>query len=261
MNLYDILANNQVPTLFSKSQEQIYYNENSYRLNELESYSYLANPNDSFGIIRGNIILRALENKERIEALFKTYKKSTNKTQISVYEYMKSGLATLPYLLFNNAKVYVPVFPLTVASIYGERFERLGEMPYKRILKQYESALIDPFDYYGYEIFISYFTRLILIKKNDCCAAFYDYDAKAIYIINNEGRLDNKICLFDKYLAKPNLSHLMPRVSAVVEAYFENDRDKMLKMLYEGGLISQMTLDQINKNIEKKSKLVDKRKI
>lgn len=259
MNLYEILANNQASTMFSKSPEQIYYNENSYRLNELESYSYLSNPGDSFGVIRGNIILRALENKERIESLFKTYQKATNKSQITLDEYMRSGIVSLPYLAFKDTKVYVPVFPLSVASVYSKRFERLGEMPYKRIFKQYESALIDPFDYYGYQIFISYFTRLVLIKKDDYCAAFYDYDAKAIYMVNNEGRLDNKICLFDKWLEKPSQAHLMPKISAVTEAYYENDREKMLNALFENGLISKTILDKIHKMIEKKSKLADKR--
>lgn len=252
MNLYELLANNQRPTAFSKSPEQVYYNENSYRLNELETYSYLSNPSDSFGVVRGNIILRALENKESIEKLLKNYVKLKSKSTISLDEYMKNGLLTLPYLSYKGEKIYVPIFPLSVANVYGERFERMSQMPYKRIFKQYEAALIDPFDYYGYNIFISYFTRLVLIKKQDKNAAFYDYDANAIYIINDEGRLDNKICLFDKKLDHIVTTHLISRVSKVVDAYFASDREEMIRQLMEGGFISETMLQKIRKFDERK---------
>jgi len=111
-------------------------------------------------------------------------------------------------------------------------------MPYKRIFKQYEATLIDPFDYYGYHLFISYFTRLVCIKKTSDCAALYDYDARAIYFVNDEGRLDAKVCLFDKELTHPVLSHLLPRIEKVAEAYFLRDKKAFINALFEGELIS-----------------------
>lgn len=252
MNLYELLEKNQRQTQFSASPEQIYYNENSYRLNGIESYSYLSNPSDSFGVVKGNIILRALENKESIEKLLKNYEKIKDKSNLSLDEYMKSGLLTLPYLLYKESKIYVPIFPLSVANVYSERFERMKEMPYKRIFRQYEAALIDPFDYYGYNIFISYFTRLVLIRKEPKCAAFYDYDSNAIYMINDEGRLDNKICLFDKELKHPVTTHLISRISEVVDAYLSNDREMMIEKLREGELISESMLAKIRKTDQKK---------
>lgn len=249
MSIFDVLASSQAPTLFSRSPEQIYYNENSYRLNELESYSYLMNPIDSFGVVRGNIILRALENKEIIEKLFKEYEKNASKTSISLEEYIGNGLLSLPYLSFKGSKVYVPVFPLSIASIYSDKVECLGKMPYKRIFKQYEAALIDPFDYYGYHLFISYFTRLVSIKKTDDCAALYDYDARAIYFVNDEGRLDAKVSLFDKELLHPVFSHLLPRIGKVVDAYFAHDKKAFIVSLWEGELISRNLYTKLLKTL------------
>lgn len=249
MSIYDILSSSQAPTLFSRSPEQIYYNENSYRLNELESYAYLANPIDSFGVVRGNIILRALENKETIEKLFKEYEKNADKTSISLEEYIGNGLLSLPYLSFKGSKIYVPVFPFSIASIYSDKVECLGKMPYKRIFKQYEAALIDPFDYYGYHLFISYFTRLVSIKKTEDCAALYDYDARAIYFVNDEGRLDAKVCLFDKELTHPVFSHLLPRIGKVVDAYLAKDKKAFINALFEGSLISQSLYVRLLKTI------------
>ena len=259
MTIYEWLENEQGPTNFSRSAERVYYNENSYRLNELETYSYLANPSDSFGVVRGNIILRALENKETIEKLFKSYEKAKDKLSISLDEYMKNGLLNLPYLQFKGAKNFVPVFPSSVAAIYGEHFEKLGEMPYKRIFKQYEAMLIDPFDYYGYHVFISYFTNLVLIKKTEDVAAFLNYDANAIYFINDEGRLDAKLCLFDKGIRHPVLTHLTQRITKVVEAYFQNDREGVLEALLEGNLVSAELIHKIHKEDQKRmAKLIKK---
>ena len=248
MSLYDILSSNQASTPFLQSQEQLYYNENSFRLNGLESYKYLANPIDSFGVVRGNIILRSLENKEIIEKAYKQFTKKEDYDVDSLRKYMENCLLSLPYLNFKDKKIYVPVFPFSISSIYSEDFLRLGEMPYKKIFKLYESVLIDPFDYYGYNIFISYFTNLVLLKKKDECAALYDYDARSIYFVNDEGRLDAKICLFDKYLSHPTLTHLTPRIEEVVDAYFDNDREKMINALLKNSLISETLHAKIRKD-------------
>ncbi len=254
MSLYDILAKNQASTPFSRSQEQLYYNENSYRLNGLESYQYLANPIDSFGVVRGNIILRSLENKELVEKAYKQFAKNENFEEESFKKYMDNCLLSLPYLKYKDKKIYVPVFPFSVSSIYSEDFARLGEMPYKKIFKLYESILIDPFDYYGYDIFISYFTNLVLIRKEKESVALYDYDARSIYFINDEGRLDAKICLFDRFLTHPALTHLTPRIEEVVDAYFANDREALLEALSKNMLISDTLISKIRKADAKKAK-------
>ncbi len=252
MNLYEILAKNQASTPFSRSQEQIYYNDNSYRLNGLESFQYLANPVDSFGVVRENIVLRSLENKEIIEKAFKQFTKKEERSNDELEKYMGNCLLSLPYLNYKDKKIYVPVFPFAVSSIYSENFSRLGEMPYKNVFKLYESILIDPFDYYGYNIFISYFTNLVLIKKTPECAALYDYDARSIYFVNDEGRLDAKICLFDKYLSHQTLTHLTKRIETVVDAYFANDRELMIQELLENELISKILADKVKKYMVKK---------
>lgn len=254
MSLFEMLAKNQASTPFSRSQEQIYYNENSYRLNGLESFQYLANPVDSFGIVRANIILRSLENKEIIEKNFKQFVKKENYDKNELEKYMENCLLSLPYLNFKDKKIYVPVFPFAISSIYSDNFLRLGEMPYKKIFKLYESILIDPFDYYGYKIFVSYFTNLVLISKKDDCAALYDYDARSIYIVNDEGRLDAKICLFDKYLTHQTLTHLTPKIEAVVDAYFADDREKLVDELEKNELISRVLVEKIHRDDSKRQR-------
>ncbi len=122
--------------------------------------------------------------------------------------------------------------------------------PYKKLLKDYEAALIDPFDYYGAALYDSYFTKLVILRKTKNSMAAYDYDAECIYFINEEGRLDAKIALFDKGLTKPLKNHMIPRIQKVVDAYYENDRDKMLNVLLKEKLIS----DALRKKADEKKK-------
>ncbi|MDD5884782.1 MAG: hypothetical protein PUC66_01930 [Erysipelotrichaceae bacterium] len=259
MTLYEILQNEQRPTLFSRSQEQLYYNENSYRLNELESFHYLMNPTDSFGVVCGNVILRALENKATIERLLKAYEKNKDDISLPFADYMQNGMANLPYLDWHEEKNYVPVFPSSIAALYAKDFQKLREAPYSAIVKDYEDMMIDPFDYYGYSVFVSYFTSLVLVRQNENCAALYDFDASCLYFVNDEGRLDAKLCLFDRDISHPVLTHLMPRLSKVAERYFANDREGMLKALQEGNLISAHLIEKIHHRDQKMIRQREKR--
>ncbi len=259
MTLYEILQNEQRPTVFSHGPEQLYYNENSYRLNELESFHYLMNPTDSFGIVCGNVILRALENKATIERLLKTYEKGKAEIAVSLSNFMRDGMANLPYLDWHDEKIYVPVFPSSIAALYTKDFQKLLEAPYSAIVKDYEDMMIDPFDYYGYSAFISYFTSLVLVRKTEECAALYDFDASCLYFVNDEGRLDAKLCLFDRGIERPILTHLMPRLAKVADRYFANDREGMLQALQEGNLISAHLIEKIHAKDAKAARQREKR--
>ena len=59
-----------------------------------------------------------------------------------------------------------------------------------------------------------------------------------LYFINDQGRLDAKVVLFDKYIKKPKFTHMLERVAPVVEAYFNNDRNGLINALLDNNLIS-----------------------
>ena len=150
-------------------------------------------------------------------------------------------------------------FPSSIAALYAKDFQKLREAPYSAIVKDYEDMMIDPFDYYGYSVFVSYFTSLVLVRQNENCAALYDFDASCLYFVNDEGRLDAKLCLFDRDISHPVLTHLMPRLSKVAERYFANDREGMLKALQEGNLISAHLIEKIHHRDQKMIRQREKR--
>ena len=71
------------------------------------------------------------------------------------------------------------------------------------------------------------------------------YDTNTIYFINEQGRLDASIVLFDRYIRHPNYSHMLERIKPVVDAYFDFDREGVINALYDNGFISSHLLHLI----------------
>ena len=59
-----------------------------------------------------------------------------------------------------------------------------------------------------------------------------------IYIINEQGRLDCKITLFDRFIRKPNYNHMLERIRPVVDAYYSYDKKLFLDEMKKQEFIS-----------------------
>jgi hypothetical protein len=249
MNLYESLAQAQAKTPFSTSSEATFFAEHSYLLSNVDQWHLFLKPSDSFMTVRANIILRALLNKNAIEHFYfsklKSLKENPSGENLSLEEYMKEEMSVLPYLSYLGKKIYVPFFPESLNTIYSEQFAKLTLTPYNRLLSDYQAAAIDPFDYYGYHLFDSYFTKLVPIRSTPKVLAAYDYDAETLYFINDQGRLDAKICFFDKELGKAVKTHMVKRIEAVADAYLDNDRNRLITALVRENLVSSSLMHKI----------------
>src|SRR5574344_1404340 len=258
MTLYEELESHQRTTPFSTSSEALFYNENAFLLSGVEQWGMFLKPLDPFLTIRANILIRGLLNKERIEKLYLAKMKEADfpkEERLSLKEYMASGMSNLPYLLYRNEKIYVPFFPASLNGLYAKDWAKLAQSPYERLVRDYQGATVDPFDYYGYALYDSYFTKLIPIRRSPKVLAAYDYDAEALYFINDEGRLDAKICLFDREIKTPVKTHMVKRIEKVADAYFQNDRSALIRALVEGNLISSSLMHELaGKEIKKEEK-------
>lgn len=193
---------------------------------------------DPFMVVRANIILRSLMNKKTIEKLYREKIENKGEGLLKMKDFMKQGMSDLPYLLFGGEKIYVPLFPSSLNLIYSQGFEKLLVPPYKSLLAEFDALMVDPFDYYGSAIFDSYFTKLVPIRREGKLLAAYDFDAEALYIIDDEGRLDARLSLFDKYLPHPEKTHMIKRLLALSEAYFHGDKEDLLGSLLSNGFMS-----------------------
>ena len=262
MNILDELERNQAPTGFYKTEEYYYYRDNASILSSIDLYSSLNSASTTFDVVRANILIKALENKRYIELEYISAIKglgTSEEDNEKLKKILQESIEELPYLSFKGKKLFVPVFPFSLNRIYNTDFYRLGYDPYRRLVLNYEAAVIDPFDYYGQKIYLSSFTNLVPIMENDKSLACYHDEANAIYIINDEGRLDAKISLFDSEMKTIDKSNIIERIKPIAEAYLSFDKNGFLKALADSKCFSDTFIAKINKKeAKRKEKEVDK---
>lgn len=227
---------------FFESDEFTFFLENRPLLNKMPRFSYLhQNKLTEFEVMRMNILFHAYLNKVMIEEevanleKYGGHKKGSNDSFMMA---LKERLVDQPYFMEKKAKIYIPFFSKAINAIYLNDPFKLTKYPYSALKDDFSDTMIDPFDLYGYELYNSYFTRLIKISEADKCAAFFHYDTNTIYIINEQGRLDASIVLFDRFILKPNYNHMLERIKPVIDAYFSCDRKLFLNEMREKGFMS-----------------------
>ena len=232
---------------FAKSEEYRFYQKKRNLLVKLPQFSYLSSGKESdFRIIRANIIIHGLINKSIIEEEVRNLVTYTESHKILTHEdfvnTLKKRILTRPFLEQNEGRIYIPFFSKTLNLLYLNEPEKLNEYPYLELLKSFANVAIDPFDTYGAELYNSHFTRLIKISTYKDITAFFHYDTFTIYMINEQGRLDNKIVLFDKYMKRITTNHMLERIRPVVDAYFNNNEVEFIQQLEKNSLISNKML-------------------
>ena len=239
--IYETLEKKQKTRVpFSHSEDFKYFILNREKLGKFKGFDTLYDSEENdFDILRANILLKGLENKKIFEEEILNIKAHGMVEHGAFVNTLKERTIDQPYFENDNAKIYMPFFSIALNHIYTDEPEKLLELPYNNLLTTYEEAMIDPFDTYGAELFNSYFSSLIKVSGDKHVSAFFNYDMSTIYFINDQGRLDAKLVLFDKYMKRPVYTHMLERITPVCEAYFNNDREAMVEALYYNNLISQ----------------------
>ena len=238
--LYETLVNKQKSRRpFSTSEDFKYFIENREQLGKLKRFSGLYDSEENeFDIMRANILLRGLENKKLFEEEIVNIHNHGEMENAKFVTTLKERTIDQPYHEVNGIKIYIPFFSSALNQIYTSEPEKLLSLPYSDLVDHFEDTIIDPFDTYGSELFNSYFSSLVKIMESGKVTAFFHYDMNTLYFVNDQGRLDNKIVLFDKYLKRPAYTHMMERLQPVCEAYFSNDRTATIEALFDNKLIS-----------------------
>lgn len=251
MNVYKLLEKKQKKRpSFEKTEEFKFFVDHRSMLEKYPKFSYLYDvDDDEFMIMRANIILKSLINKQTIEDEIDNINQHLAKGDKIDHAKFVSTLREitldLPYLVDDKMKIYIPIFPRPLNYIYIKEPEKLLEYPYSQLKTSFLETIIDPFDVYGTSLYNSLFTRLVFIGTNGKEVAFFHYDMNTIYIVNSQGRLDVKIVLFDRHIKHPSYSHMLDRLTPVVDAYFSNSRDNFIEQLYNNEFISRRIYCQL----------------
>lgn len=237
-------------TEFEQSEEYLFFLENRHYLTRIPRFVSFYEPGDEpFNVIRANVILYGYINKmameNEVESL-RGYINTNNKNNHA--NFVKSFheiISEQPYYQEGQKKIYIPFFTRSLNQIYFDEPEKLLTSPYAGLKDRFQDTVVDPFDTYGSELYNSHFSRLVKVKQEDKETAFFHYDTNTIYFVNEQGRLDGTVVLFDRYLRRPSYSHMLERIRPVVDAYFNFDREGFINALYDNGFISSHLLHLI----------------
>ena len=252
MKLYKMLENKKkrIKKIWKLKEFEIYYNHKELLNKYPHCDKSLIETNDDFKIIQASILIQSLLNKQIIEERVRKIAK------VEAVDDLNSIYEGLPYLLNNEEnKIYIPSFPLALNFIYADEPMKLNEHPYDELRKDFTASLIDPFDEYGFKLYDSLFSRLVKISECGEVAFFYHIDISNIYVINDQGRLDAKICLFDKYMHHINKNGIIERLKPVIDAYNSNDK----KALVDGLLTNDLISARMHHYIYKKERKFERR--
>ena len=250
MSLFKLLRSKQKPrNVFKNDEEYKFFIENRHLLNKFQKFAFLHdNENDEFEIMRANIILHGFINMQTIEMEVKSlheYGQDTNEKEFN--NALKNRIVDLPYFSERGNKIFIPFFSRAINDIYSREPMKLLKEPYASLHNHFDNTSVDPFDTYGASLYNSFFTALVKVGSNGKECAYFHYDTNTIYIVNDQGRLDESIVLFDKYLRRPNYNHMLERIIPVIERYFSNDKEGFIKALLDNHFISNKLYSMIEK--------------
>lgn len=242
---------------FINSEEYSFFLEHRNILSKIPRFSFMDNVHaDEFDIMRANILINSYLNKVAFEEEMVNFEEYSKKGQqiehVKLLQALRERMVDAPYFKDDKEKIYITFFSRTLNQLYNREPEKLLNAPYNDLKEHFADSIIDPFETFGAELFNSNFTRLIKIKEEQNVTAYFHYDTNTIYFVNNQGRMDNKLVLFDKYMRRPNYSHMFDRIKPVVNAYFSFDRVALINALHDQELISSRLLYQIHKKGKKK---------
>lgn len=242
-SIFKILVKERNSKTFNNEESDFFYKNKNILKNDPQFSKYLTVEND-FDIIKANIIIRGLKNKEDIDTFiiegFKNNIPNLNKI-------LKEKCLDYPYIKYDDYRVYFPFFNRITNGVYSNEVEKLKESPYSDLFLNYKAFIVDPFDTYGVDLFDSSFTKLVKVSEDLTTVSYFSYHLNCIFVINRQGGIDTMIYLFDKHLKHPNKSHVIDRVKVVLESYYTNQMRDFVSSLYKNEFISYKVFKKICK--------------
>ncbi len=231
---------------FSSCKEYKYVEENKKVLDKVKSFYRLSEENYGFYLLCMIILIEVFKTKDMIE------KTVDNLSKASIEEVKKeinSLLSTRPCIANEEEKIFLPQFPKSLNYIYTHNPESLNVYPYDSLKNRPTISCIDLFDEYNYQLFDSFVPNLKFILKNKTSACYYYDNFETIYVINDQGKLDIAIPLFDKYMKEKNKENLEQRIKKVMEFFYDNNRNQFIHSLYNENFISRKMFQNLIKKM------------
>lgn len=208
------------------------------------------------GLLFDSMLIRMLKNKTMIESAYQLAITEIEDRQLpapQVRKYLLDKLhdlfETLPYIVVNQQRIYVPFFDTITNLAYYDHIERLGEPAYAVLTKRFKDAFLSPFELYGNLIFELKFTTLQKLQSDPSSTAYYHPSFQTVFMITTQGTIDFIIPLFDRALEVKEMGNFEARLSNVMKPYFAHDRLRFVQALYENNFISKRLFKYISQRL------------
>lgn len=234
---------------FKNSEENKFYNRYKGLLTMNPNFlTYLEIDND-FDVIKANIIIKSIINKEELDTVFEKAltDEEASQNQESFSKHYEECIKDLNYIDVEDAKIYIPFFNTQTNLVYYKDFDKMQDYPYLQLRKKFDSFIINPFQTYNISLFDSKFVNLIKVGEAESCAAYFHPELFEVFIINNQGSIDNIIYLFDKFIKNPDKENIIERIKPLIESYFNNKMNDFINILYKNNFISNVIFSKICK--------------
>ena len=230
---------------FLKSIDGQYFLNQKRRLLRYPVFADLFSSISIFSMLQAVIILKGLQQKEKIDEYLNMQATTSMQTHGKIKHHLIreqfSKDLQFSYYFFNEQqKIILPFFNRALNYIYQHEPDRLYDYPYSRLNEDFSTSIVDTFEHYSWSLFSSGFIHLIPLHVGDRSAqAFYQPEARVVLIINQQGRLDATISLFDRDVKRPNHHDIAKRLVLAFSAYFANDREGFIQGLLQEGFLSE----------------------
>ena len=241
--------NDKTSNIASSSYKK-YFDENVYRVGNYPWLDRYISIKDAFSLVRSTMILKAINNKLMIEEGSELYNEKVLKKE-STYKVIHERL---PYLVHDEKRIYVPFLNEESNLYYDRKLDELSKLPHSSLKKNCEEQSIDAFDLYNLDFFDSSFTRLIKVYEFKESVAFYDIELETIFVIDDQGRLEQDIPLFDSKVLKKDKSDIIAHLHSLMSYYFNDDKFGFIDALYKYNFISKVAYNFILNKEHKKEK-------
>ena len=247
-SVFEVLKKYKNNKFINNSEEIKFYNKYCEVLYDNNNFVKYTEINDLFDVVKSNIIIRSILNKNTIDKIIKEEISNHDfNTVEEIQNNIKNRFFNLPYMKYEDFKIYIPFFNISTNNIYSNEFFKLKEVPYNDLMKNYIYFLIDPFETYKLNIFESNFTELVKIYSDNTSSAYYHFNLRTIFIINDQGFIDNTIYLFDKKMKYVDTTNIVERIKPAIRAYYKNDAAEFIYSLNEEKLISHKVFRKLCK--------------
>jgi len=260
MRLFELLKTEQKHVRLTDSPEYAFFMTHRHLFVDHNVFLDLYNLEDDFALIKANIVLKSIINKETIEAKLQELKETSIRVNGRFKHHeMREAISThkwdLPFFMDKDLPCYIPIFNRAMNYIYAKEPDKLCDFPYQKLQTEFANSIINPFETYNFALYDSYFTRLIKLGQDATSMAFYHLDFRKLYVVNRQGGLDIAIPVFDRFIDREDEEGIVDRLLPVVNCFFANDREGMVAALLNGRLVSQQLVDRYYghlANVEKK---------